>query len=64
MYIYIYRHMVSCMLIIIVFIIIFSWLLECQCEGSRNFLSTLRIAVENDEESKHNIGEWRKTLCV
>ena len=33
------------------------WILEAQCEGSRNYLSALHLAVENDEEAKHNVGE-------
>ncbi|CAH1794480.1 unnamed protein product [Owenia fusiformis] len=31
------------------------WVLDLQCEGSRNFMDALRLAVENDEEAKHGI---------
>ncbi|XP_074648285.1 von Willebrand factor A domain-containing protein 3A-like isoform X2 [Tubulanus polymorphus] len=31
------------------------WILESQCEGSRNFLGALRMALENEEENKHGI---------
>ena len=32
------------------------WILNLHCEGSRNFLSALRAAIENEEERKHGIG--------
>ncbi|XP_076458970.1 von Willebrand factor A domain-containing protein 3A-like isoform X2 [Babylonia areolata] len=31
------------------------WVLELQCGGSRNFLSALRMTMENDEEQKHHV---------
>lgn len=31
------------------------WVLDLQCVGSRNFLSALRMTMENDEEQKHHI---------
>ncbi|PVD38341.1 hypothetical protein C0Q70_00953 [Pomacea canaliculata] len=31
------------------------WVLEMQCSGSRNFLSALRLVMENDEEQKHHV---------
>lgn len=31
------------------------WILTWQCKGSRNFLSALRLAVQNEEEIKHGI---------
>ena len=31
--------------------------MDLQCEGSRNYLSALHVAVENDEEAKHNVGK-------
>ena len=33
------------------------WVMDLQCEGSRNFMGALRTAVENEEERQHNIGE-------
>lgn len=33
------------------------WVLDMQCGGSRNFMSALRYALENDEEQKHNVGK-------
>lgn len=32
-----------------------SWVLDLQCGGSRNFLSAFKLAVENEEEIKHKI---------
>ncbi|KAK7113358.1 von Willebrand factor A domain-containing protein 3A-like [Littorina saxatilis] len=31
------------------------WVLDIQCGGSRNFLSALRMTMENDEEQKHHV---------
>lgn len=31
------------------------WILNWQCKGSRNFLSAMRLAVQNEEEIKHGI---------
>ncbi|ELU05822.1 hypothetical protein CAPTEDRAFT_167235 [Capitella teleta] len=31
------------------------WILDQQCNGSRNFMKALRTAVENDEEAKHHV---------
>ena len=33
------------------------WIMDLQCEGSRNYMSALHVAVENDEEAKHNVGK-------
>ena len=32
------------------------WILDQQCDGSRNIMDGIRKAVENDEEQKHHIG--------
>ena len=33
------------------------FVLEMQCGGSRNFIEAFRLAVENEQESNHNIGK-------
>ena len=33
------------------------WVMDLQCEGSRDFMGALRQAAENDEEMKHNVGQ-------
>ena len=45
--------------------------MDLQCEGSRNYLNALHLAVENDEEAKHNVGKahgWTKygtvNICI
>lgn len=40
--------------------------MDLQCEGSRNYLSALHVAVENDEEAKHNVGKFacNTSICI
>ncbi len=37
---------------------VFRWVLDMQCEGSRNFMDAFRLAAENDEEEKHGVGQY------
>ncbi len=41
------------------------WVLDLQCEGTRNTLGALKAALENEEERKHKIeidGLYRSTM--
>ena len=35
-----------------------SWVLNLNCEGSRNLMGGLRAALENEEERQHKVGQW------
>ena len=39
------------------------WILDLSCEGSRNYLSALHLAIENDAEAQHNVGKPEPFDC-